>query len=92
MQSGRIHNMLIVDFKSLFVSAYNKYYKKLFSLRSSKYFLGGNNVLILPEPRTTSYGLESIKYDAAKQSNSLTDDIRGIISLNDFFKKVLKKY
>ena len=47
---------------------------------------------MLPEPRTTSYGLESIKYDAAKQSNSLTDDIRVIISLNDFFKKVLKKY
>ena len=47
--------------------------------------------MILPEPRTTSYGLESIKYDAAKQSNSLTDDMRKITSLNDFLKKSLTK-
>ena len=77
--------MLIIVFKSLFVSAYPKYLKKLFPLRSSKYFLRGNNVLILPEPRTTSYGLESIKYEAAKKWNLLRDDMRVITSLNDFF-------
>ena len=54
-------NMLIAVFKSLFVSAYPKYLKKLFPLGSSKFCLRRNNVLILPEPRTTSYGLESIK-------------------------------
>ena len=46
---GRNHKMLIVVFKSLFVSAYPKYLKKEFCLRLSKYFLRGNNVLSLPE-------------------------------------------
>ena len=45
LYSGRNHKMLIVVFKSLFVSAY----PKLFSLRSSKYFVRGNNVLTLLE-------------------------------------------
>ena len=49
LYSGRNHKMLIVVFKSLFVSAYPKYLKKVFSLRSSKYFLRGNNVLSLLE-------------------------------------------
>ena len=66
--------MLIVLFKSFFVSAYPKYLKKLFSLRSSKYVLRGNNVLSLLEPRTTTYGLESIKHEAAKLRNSLKVD------------------
>ena len=81
--------MPIVVLKSLFVSGYPKYLKKLFSLRSSKYFLRRNNVLILPEPRTTSYGLESIKYEAAKKWYSLRDDMRVITSLNELFLEKL---
>ena len=84
LYSGRNHKMLIVIFKSLFVSAYPKYLKKLFSLRSSKYFLRGNNVLSLSEPRTITYGPESIKYEAAKLWNSLTDNVRQVISIDDF--------
>ena len=84
LYSGRNHKMLIVMFKSLFVSAYPKYLKKLFSLRSSKYFLRGNNVLSLSEPRTTTYGPESIKHEAAKLWNSLKDDVRQVISIDDF--------
>ena len=37
LYSGRNHKMLIVVFKSLFVSAYPKYLEKQFSLRCSKY-------------------------------------------------------
>ena len=33
----------------------------------------------------------TIKNDAAKQSNSLIEDMRVITSLNDFLKKSLKK-
>ena len=76
--------MAIVAFKSLLVSAYPKKLKKLFSLCSSKYFLRGNNVPSLPEPKTTTCGLESIKYEAAKLWNSLKDDMRQIISIDDF--------
>ena len=65
--------------------------KKLFSLRSSKYYytLRGNNVLSLPEPRTTTYGLESMKYEAEKLWNSLTDDMRLTISIEDFKKSLM---
>ena len=49
LYSGRNHKMLIVVSKSSFFSAYPKYLKKAFSLRSSKYFVRGNNVLSLPE-------------------------------------------
>ena len=49
LYSGRNHKMLIVVSNSLFFSAYPKYLKKAFSLRSSKYFVRGNNVLSLPE-------------------------------------------
>ena len=40
--------------------------------------------LSLPELRTTSYALESLKYEAAKLWNSLKDDMRQIISIDDF--------
>ena len=91
LYNGRIHNMLIVVFKSLFVSTYPKYLKELFTLRNSKYLLKGKNILTLPEPRTTSYGLESIKYEAVKYWNSLSDSIRTTTSLKDF-KKAIKKH
>ena len=83
--------MLIGMFKSLFVSAYPNCLEKLFSLRSSKYYyiLRGNNVLNLPEPRRTTYGLESIKYKAEKLWNSLTDDMRLTISIEDFKKSLM---
>jgi len=91
LYNGRIQNMLIVVFKSLFVSTYPKYLKELFSLRNSKYLLRGKNILTLPEPRTTSYGLESIKYEAIKFWNSLSDNIRTTMSLKDF-KKAIKNH
>lgn len=86
LSSGRNHKMLIVMFKSLFVSAYPNCLKKLLSLRSSKYYyiLRGNNVLSLPEPRITTYGLESVKYETEKLWNLLTDDMRLTISIGDF--------
>ena len=49
LYDGRIHSMLIVVFKSLFISMYAKYLKELFTLRNSKYFLRGKNILTLPD-------------------------------------------
>ena len=46
-------------------------------------------MLCLTEPRTTTYGLESIKYEAAKLWKSLTDDMRLTISIEDFKKSLM---
>ena len=64
LHNAKTHNMLIVVFKSLFVSMYPKYLKELFTLRNSEYLLRGKNILTLPEPRKTSYELESTKCEA----------------------------
>ena len=37
----------------------------MFRLRSSTYFLRGHNMLCLPKPLTTSYGINSFSYLAA---------------------------
>ena len=91
LSSGRYRKMLIVTFKSLFVSAYPNCLKKLLSLRSSKYYyiLRGNNVLSLPEPRRATYGLESIKYEAEKLADSVADEMRLTISIEDCKKSLM---
>ena len=86
-----VYTKTIIVFKSLFVSTYPKYLKELFTLRNSTYLLRGKNILTLPELRTTCYGLESIKYEAVKYWNSLSDSIRATTSLKDF-KKAIKKH
>ena len=50
-------------------------------------------ILTLPEPRTTGYGLESIKYEyeAVKYWHSLSDSIRTMTSLKDFKKAIIKE-
>ena len=51
------------------------------------------HILTLPEPRTTGYGLESIKYEyeAVKYWHSLSDSIRTMTSLKDFKKAIIKE-
>ena len=86
-----ITKCLLECLKAWFISAYPNCVKELFSLRIAKYYfiLRGNNVLSLPEPRTTTYGLESIKYEAEKLWNSLTDDMRLTTSIEDFKKSLM---
>ena len=72
----------MVVFKSLFVSSYPGYLKEQFVFRNSSYSLRGNNILTLPI--TINYGLECIRYQAAKIWNSLPDSMRTITSLKDF--------
>ena len=78
LYTRRLHKILMVVFKSVFVS------------RNSSYSLRGKNILTLPIPRTTTYGLECIRYEAAKIWNSLPDSIRTITSFKDF-KTAIKK-
>ena len=81
---------LMVVFKSLFVSTYPGYLKEIFIFRNSSYSLRGKNILTLPLPRTTTYGLECIRYQAAKIWNSLPDSMKTMTSLKDF-KKAIKE-
>ena len=45
----------------------------MFTVQSSSYNLLGNNILALPNPKTTTYGLHSFSYLASKIWNSLPD-------------------
>ena len=89
--TGRLHKIFMVVFKSLFVSSYPGYLKKIFVLCNSSYLLRGKNILTLPIPRTTNYGLECIRYQAAKMWNSLPDSRRTMTPFKDFKTATKKK-
>ena len=90
LYTGRLHKILMVVFKILFVSTYPGYLKELFVFRNLSYSLRGKNILTLPIPRTTNYGLECIRYQAAKIWNSLSDSMRTMTTFKDF-KKAIKE-
>ena len=58
----RTYNMLILLYKSLFLTKCPIYMKNMFSLLISCYNLRGNYILTLPVPKTSSYGLHSFSY------------------------------
>ena len=71
--------MLILLYKSLFLTNYPIYMKNMFTLRSTIYNLRGNYILTLPVRKTTTYG-RSFFYHAANQWNSLPDFLRTLYS------------
>ena len=73
LYNKRIHNMLILLYKSLFLTKYPIYMRNMFTFRTTSYNLRGNYILALPVPKTTSYGLRSFSYHAVKLWNSLPD-------------------
>ena len=79
--------MLILLYKSLFLNEYPIYMTNMFNLRISSYNLRGNDIFTLPVPKSTTYGLHSFSYHAAKQCDLLLDSMR----TSDFakFKKQL---
>ena len=82
----------MVVFKSLFFSSYPGYLKELFVFRNSSYSLRGKNILTLPTPRTTNYGLEVIRYQAAKiwfaprmyENNNIIKDFKTVFKKMNF--------
>ena len=60
----------------------------MFRLRSSTYFLRGHNMLCLPKPLTTSYGINSFSYLAATSWNSLPDHYRFISDFTSFRRMI----
>jgi len=75
--------MLILIHKSLFLTKYPIYMRNMFSLRTTSCNLRGNYILTLPQPKTTTYGLRSFSYHAARLWNSLPDWVR-TSNFNDF--------
>ena len=57
LNNRRIHNspMLILLYKSMFLTKYPIYMKNMFTLRISSSSLCGNYILTLPVPKTTTY-------------------------------------
>ena len=62
----------------------------MFTVRSSSYNLHGNNILALPNPKTTIYGLHSFSYLASKVWNSLPDTCKTLNFLE--FKQEILRY
>ena len=85
LYNRRIHNMLILLYKSLFLTKYPIYMRNMFTFRNTSYNLRGNYILALPVPKTISYGLRSFSYHAVKLRNSLPDSVR-TLNFTDFKK------
>ena len=73
LKDKRLINMILTIFKCLHFSDYPRYLKDMFHLRSSTHFLRWHNILRLPKPLTTSYGINSFSYLAAISWNYLPD-------------------
>ena len=73
----------------IIVSWYPCYLKQLIKLRSTAYSLRGTNILSLPKPSTTTYGLNSFSYSSVKYWNSLPDHFRKTVDYSEFKRKLL---
>ena len=85
----RICNMLTSVFKCLHYSSYPLYTKDLFiNVRTGNYSLRGTNILKLATPKSIAYGLNSFKYFAAKNWNSLPESVRTEPTILSFKQKI----
>ena len=89
LANRRIKNMMICIFKCLHFGKYPCYLKQLIKLRSTAYSLRGTNILSLPKPSTTTYGLNSFSYSSVKYWNSLPDHFRKTVDYSEFKRKLL---
>ena len=62
--------------------------KNVFNVRTSNYSIRGTNILKLATPKTTTYGLNSFKYFAAKNWNSLPESARTEPTMLSFKQKI----
>ena len=86
----RLQNFMITLYKSLFFTNYPGYLKDMFTVRSSSYNLRGNHILVLPNPKPTTYGLLSFSYLASKIWNYLPDTYKTLHFLE--FKQEILRY
>ena len=89
LYTRRVQDIAILVYKALHDQS-PQYIKDLFKLRISNYNLRGIDILTLPKPRTTTYGLDSLRYMGPKIWNSLTDKIRSAENIG-IFKQFIRK-
>ena len=75
LENRRVQDMLIT-INACFQGTAPTCIKDLVKMRNNKYDLRGNNTLSLPKVNTTKYGLNSFRYFAAKQWNSIPNELR----------------
>ena len=75
LENRRVQDMLIT-INACFQGTAPTCIKELVKMRDNKYDLRGNNTLSLPKVNTTKYGLNSFRYFAAKQWNSIPNELR----------------
>ena len=85
LSNKRLQNMLMIIYKCLHLEQYLQHLNQLLSLRFAYYSIRGTDILSLPKPVTTFYGLNSFSYTAAKFWNAFPDKLRTLSSLNDFY-------
>ena len=64
---------------------------ELVKMRNNKYDLRGNNTLSLPKVNTTKHGLDSFRYFAAKQWNTVPNELRlkaGSLEFNKLVRNI----
>ena len=87
LENHRVQDMLIT-IKACFQGTAPTCIKELVKMRNNKYDLKGNNTLPLPKVNTTKHGLNSFRYFAAKQWNSIPDELRLKAGGQEFNKQV----
>lgn len=81
--------MLLKIFKA-FNNNMPQYIQSLLKVRENKKNLRGKNKLVLPEAKTTTYGLKSTSYIAAKAWNALPDKLRSVAEFGPFRNEIRK--
>ena len=67
------------------------YLHDLINIKQRSYTFRYQNTAVLPQVRTSTYGLKSFRFSAAKLRNSLPNDFRSISSFNQF-KNVISSW
>ena len=86
----RIVKMATVVYKAIHGYKVPRGIGELLYERSSNYNLRGKHILELPKVNTTTYGLKSWRYTAAKIWNALPDQFRAANKIGTFINKNMK--
>ena len=84
--------LITIDiYKCLNCNSFPKYLENMFTLRQSEYSFRRTNILSLCKPVTSTYGLNSFRYFASKNWNSLPNNVRSESTLSGF-RRLLKAF
>ena len=98
LQNSKFTSLKIRRMRSMALEAYKLYHKQgpvylhdLLVHKSSKYAFRYENTVTIPRVRTTTYGIRSFRYSAAKLWNVLPNHFRTSSSFNQF-KRLIENW